>query len=134
MADTDRPRGGYPATGEPVTQMPPAPDGPAPGERASAGQALPRCMGGRFCRHTPGTCTATAPPRLGEPFTAVALPAPRRDPEDERQARAVAFGLYALDAPLGSSVHRGWDQLTPERRDLYVARARLVLSMAQDLL
>lgn len=103
---------------------------------ADTDRALPRCMGGRWCRHTSGDCTATAPPAepaLGA-FTAVALPAPARDPEDERRARAIAFGLYALDAPLGSSVHRGWDQLEPTRRELYVARARLVLSMAQDLL
>lgn len=99
-----------------------------------AGRALPRCMGGRWCRHAPGACTATAPPALGAPFTAVALPAPRRDPEDERRAAAIAFGLYALDAPLGTSVHRGWDRLEPTRRELYVARARLVLSMAESLL
>lgn len=93
-------------------------------------------MGGGFCRHTPGTCTATrvGPVPLGAVATAVPLPTVERDPEDERRAHAIAFGLYALDAPLGSSLTRGWDRLDQPRRDLFLARARFVLSMAEGLL
>lgn len=86
--------------------------------------ALIRCMGGGFCRHTPGTCTATQPgpgPVLGTRI---------RGPEPD--VEAIAYGLYELDAPLGTSLRRGWDRLTTERRDLYLARARLLLSGADQ--
>lgn len=104
---------------------------------AGPGGALIRCMGGGFCRHTPGTCTATTPapvrPQLGA-VGAVPLTPAARDPEDERRAAAIAWGLYCLEAPLGSSLTRGWDRLEPARRDLFMARARLVLSHAADRL
>lgn len=45
----------------------------------------------------------------------------------------VAFGLYALEVPLNVSPEHTWSGLPALRRDLYLARARFVLSYAEDL-
>lgn len=94
--------------------------------------ALIRCMGGSFCAHRPGTCTATAPRPSGDPGGAVALPTAVRDPADEARATAIAFGLFALEAPLSTDPRTGWDRLTDSHRALFQARARFVLATAAD--
>lgn len=58
---------------------------------------------------------------------------PDRDPEQEQQAERIAYGLFALDAPLFGDHLNQWRQLPELRRDLYMAKARFVLSTAQTL-
>lgn len=97
---------------------------------------LVRCMGGGYCRHTSGTCTATAslatPDAVWPEPGAVELPAVQRDPADEVSAEAIAYGLFCLEAAVFAHHRAAWGRLDQRHRDLYLARARFVLSMAAD--
>lgn len=53
-----------------------------------------------------------------------------RDPADEAQAEAIAFGLYVLQAPIGIDHESRFRLLGAPERDLLIAKARFVLSMA----
>lgn len=50
----------------------------------------------------------------------------------ERQAEAVAYGLFVLDAPIGWDHPRRYAALPEQDRELLLARARFVLAYAGD--
>lgn len=54
-----------------------------------------------------------------------------RDPAEEAEAEAVAYGLFCLELALNRDADRDWRNLDPARRSLYLARGRFVVTSAR---
>lgn len=55
-----------------------------------------------------------------------------RDPDEEREAEAVAFGLFVLQAPIGLDHAARFRMLGHQERELLLAKARFIRAYAAD--